>query len=63
MASSPSSSAAVKAWPLAWKIRPASMRPAWLTLPSAGISSERGSASATRAPGLSARVKNALKCG
>jgi hypothetical protein len=33
----------------------------WLMRPSAGITRLRGSASATRAPGFSARVKNWLK--
>jgi hypothetical protein len=57
----PSSSAAVNDWPLAWKMRPASIFPSWLMRPSAGITRLRGSASATRAPGFSARVKNWLK--
>jgi hypothetical protein len=35
--------------------------PSWLMRPSAGITRLRGSASATRAPGFSARVKNWLK--
>jgi len=46
---------------LAWKMRPASIFPSWLMRPSAGITRLRGSASATRAPGFSARVKNWLK--
>jgi hypothetical protein len=44
-------------------MRPDSIGPHWLMWPSAGISSARGSGSGTRAPGLSARVKNALKLG
>jgi len=63
VSASPSSSAAVNSWPLAWKMRPSVIRPIWLIFPSAGISSTDGSASAVRAPGLSARVKKALKLG
>src|SRR5690606_3132735 len=32
----PSSSSTLKLWPLAWKMRPCSMRPSWLMAPSAG---------------------------
>jgi len=62
-AASPSSSAAVKDWPLAWKMRPSSIGPSWLMRPSAGMVSVRGSAAATRAPGFKARVKKLLKLG
>ena len=61
-ASPPSSSRALKLWPLAWKMRPSVIAPSWLTVPSAGQRMAPGVGSSGRAPSFSARVKKALKC-